>query len=373
MRATNNPTYRIPFLGLAILSLLAALWAGLIRIGWGIPNLDLNLPLAHGPLMISGFLGTLIALERAVALSPMVTGAFSKFLPYLGPALSGLGAVLLPTRIPELISQIMITLSGLFFVGVYVYIIKRHPTIYTQVMGLGALFWFLGNLLSILKVPRLDVDLWWAGFLVLTVTGERLELGKLFNLSRVVIYWFISGILLFTLGLGFISSIPMVGIRLIGSSLILLSTWLFRNDIARRTVRKTGVTRFSAICMLAGYFWLLIAGIVLVYFGRIAPGIIADLFLHTLFLGFIMSMIFGHAPIIFPAILNRPIQFQARFYYHLVLLHLSLTVRVIGDLLGNAAIRKWGGLLNVVAVSLFLILTALSLRKQSNKRTDAPI
>jgi hypothetical protein len=57
----------IPFIVLAILSLLFAMWAGLLRIGWALPSIP-NLALAHGPLMICGFLGVLIPLERAVAI-----------------------------------------------------------------------------------------------------------------------------------------------------------------------------------------------------------------------------------------------------------------------------------------------------------------
>ena len=73
----------LPFLFLAILGLLAALWAGLMRLGWQLPALTPSLALAHGPLMISGFLGTLITLERAVAMQ-------KKWM-YLPPLLSGLG------------------------------------------------------------------------------------------------------------------------------------------------------------------------------------------------------------------------------------------------------------------------------------------
>jgi hypothetical protein len=58
----------IPFLALAILALLFAMWAGLLRLGWALPTLP-TLALAHGPLMISGFLGVLIPLERAVAIN----------------------------------------------------------------------------------------------------------------------------------------------------------------------------------------------------------------------------------------------------------------------------------------------------------------
>jgi len=44
----------IPFIALALLALLVALWAGLARIGWLIPSFP-NLSVAHGPLMVSGF------------------------------------------------------------------------------------------------------------------------------------------------------------------------------------------------------------------------------------------------------------------------------------------------------------------------------
>jgi len=63
-----KPRIRFPLMGLGVLGLLAAMWAGLVRLGWGLPALRPGLPIAHGPLMISGFLGTLISLERAVAL-----------------------------------------------------------------------------------------------------------------------------------------------------------------------------------------------------------------------------------------------------------------------------------------------------------------
>jgi hypothetical protein len=49
------------------------------------------------------------------------------------------------------------------------------------------------------------------------------------------------------------------------------------------------------------------------------------------------------------------------FYAHLILLHLSLIMRVAGDLALNIPIRKWGGLLNEVAILLFLAVTIYSI------------
>jgi hypothetical protein len=69
-------------------------------------------------------------------------------------------------------------------------------------------------------------------------------------------------------------------------------------------------------------------------------------------------MIFGHAPVILPAILNRPPPYHPIFYAPLVLLHVSLLLRVVGDLVGWWSGRQWGGLLNATAVLLFLITLA---------------
>jgi len=79
--------------------------------------------------------------------------------------------------------------------------------------------------------------------------------------------------------------------------------------------------------------------------------------LHAFFLGFVFAMIFGHAPIIFPAVLRRPMPWRPAFYGHLLLLHLSLVLRVAGDLAAWPAGRRWGGLLNVAALLVFLVNT----------------
>ena len=68
----STPTYAgrrlLPLVALAALALLAALWAALARIGVDMPALPVPVVAEHGPLMVSGFLGTLVSLERAVAL-----------------------------------------------------------------------------------------------------------------------------------------------------------------------------------------------------------------------------------------------------------------------------------------------------------------
>ncbi|MBI1818883.1 MAG: hypothetical protein HYR81_00955 [Nitrospirae bacterium] len=79
--------------------------------------------------------------------------------------------------------------------------------------------------------------------------------------------------------------------------------------------------------------------------------------MHALFLGFAFSMIFGHAPIIFPAVTGLPISYHSRFYLHFILLQATLFLRIAGDLAGWTPGRQWGGLFNVFAVLLFLANT----------------
>src|SRR5690606_36486974 len=83
---------RFPALALAMLALLSAGWYGFVRLGWQIAIPRPEILAVHGPLMVSGFLGTLIAVERAVAMGRRVV--------YAVPLLTGLGALALLLGLP---------------------------------------------------------------------------------------------------------------------------------------------------------------------------------------------------------------------------------------------------------------------------------
>ena len=57
---------RVPMLFVGLLSMACGAWLGLVRLGWNLPLPWQDQLIAHGPLMVCGFLGTLISLERAV-------------------------------------------------------------------------------------------------------------------------------------------------------------------------------------------------------------------------------------------------------------------------------------------------------------------
>ena len=337
---------RFPLMVMAVVALLAALWGGLLRLGWDWPIMRPTLPVAHGPLMISGFLGTLIGLERAVAAGKRWT--------YAGPTLTGLGALALVVGLPGAVGASLMAVGSLALVVVFAFIVRRQPGLPEITMGVGALAWLVGNSLWLSGWPIFRVVGWWAGFLVLTIAGERLELSRFLPTSRAAQAVVVSGVGLFAAGLVLALSVFGLGARLSGLGLLVLTFWLLRYDIARRAVRKAGLTRFVAVSLLSGYLWLGVAGLLGLRFGGLAAGLHYDAWLHAIFLGFVFAMIFGHAPIIFPAVLGVAVPFRPAFYSHLALLHLSLVLRVVGDVAAWWPGRLWGGLLNVVAVLLFL-------------------
>src|SRR4029077_18283774 len=98
-------------------------------------------------------------------------------------------------------------------------------------------------------------------------------------------------------------------------------------DIARRTVAADGLGRYMALCLLLGYAWLAVSGLAWV---ATSLGFAArDVALHALGLGFIFSMMLGHAPVILPALARIKLLFGWWFYGPLTLLHASLAVRLV--------------------------------------------
>ncbi len=355
---TVMPVHPVRFvlLGLGLMALLAALWGGLERLGVVHAAFGPRLALAHGPLMVSGFLGTLIGLERAVAVGRRWA--------YLAPLLSAAGAVALMAGLPTRVGALAMVIAGLALLAAFAVILRRLTATFTLAMTLGALAWLIGNLVWLSDAPSVSRAVpWWMAFFVLTIGGERLELSRLLVLSARSRAWFVlaAGLVVAGLGVGLAWADP--GARLLGIGLVTLAWWLVRYDIARRTLRRGGLPRFIAVCLLAGYAWLAVSGLLLLGFGAPVAGPRYDAVLHSVLLGYVFGMVIAHAPVILPAVTGRPVPFRRFFYAHLGLLHLALLARVAGDLLpGLAELRRVGGTANVVAVVLFLAATVAAAR-----------
>jgi hypothetical protein len=121
------------------------------------------------------------------------------------------------------------------------------------------------------------------------------------------------------------------------------------------------VTRFIALCLLAGYAWLAVGGGAWLAFGAAAPALARDAMLHALFLGFVISMVYGHAPVILPAVLRIPLPYRRGFYLHLALLQAGLVARVVvGDILGYPEAWQVGGVLTVTSMLVFVVASVAS-------------
>jgi hypothetical protein len=130
-----------------------------------------------------------------------------------------------------------------------------------------------------------------------------------------------------------------------------------------------GVTRYIALSLLTGYAWLAVAGAAWLVTGTSMTVAAYDVRLHALFLGFVISMVFGHAPVIVPAVLRVPLPYTPAFYAHLALLHAGLLVRLVGgDVLGLPGAWSLGGILNVAAMLLFVGVSAAAAIREVLRR-----
>jgi len=323
------------FLIPAGLALLAGLDAALMLLGVPAPVSSDRLPEVHGMLLVFGFVGTLISLERSVALKHP--------LGFSAPALLGLGGLLLLSPVPTSVGKAVQLLGAVAMVAVYVPLWRRQRDdavlvqAFGAVLGVGALTLWLGGVPAPVLLP------WLVGFIVLTIGGERLELARIAMGQS-------AGQILLILSGGLVSSVvtsllwPSVGYPLLGLAILVLVGWLAVHDA------------------VAGATWLV--------GGPALEGARYDVVIHAVFLGFTLSMIMAHAPVILPAVLRRPLPYHPALIVPAVLLHLSLVLRLwAGDGLGVRLAWQAGGILNITALLLFIVVATWSAGTTS-RRTE---
>lgn len=346
---------RVVPLVVSVLFLLLALWAGFVRLGWNSAWLLSRFVPDHGAFMVCGFLGTLISLERSVALG--------RWWGYIPPFVTAIGSLDLAAGFPASAGKLLITLGSFGLALMFVFIIVKQSKLFTMTMGLGAGAWLAGNVFWFGGLAIPEMVHWWIGFLVLTIVGERLELNRFLAPSWHTKAVFIIGLGVFCVGLISASIVQVQGNQIAGIGMAALALWLVRYDVARFTIHQRGLPRFIALCLFGGYAWLGIGGLISLFAVPLEragspPYLVYDAMLHTIFLGFVFSMIFAHAPIVFPAVTGQRLAFRRVFYAPVLLLHLSLAWRIVGDLMGALWAHRWGGLVNGVALLMFLASNA---------------
>lgn len=330
-------------------ALLIGLNAGLQLLGADAPLKVDRFPQVHGMLLVLSFVGTVIALERSVALN--------RALGYASPALLGVAGLLMISPLDLWIGKTVLLAGTIAMALVYIPLWRRQydNVVLIQILGAVAAIAAAGLWL---RVPSIPVVLpFLVTFVVLTIAGERLELARIgIGSPKAEPLLLAAGFVL--LGATVATLLwPAVGYPLYGVALLALVGWLLGYDAARKLIRSTGLPRYIAACLLAGYGWLAVAGVVLALHDGPLTGPSYDVAVHAVFLGFTISMIMAHAPVILPAVLRKPLPYTSGFWLPAGLLHLSLVIRLaLGDGAGLHGAWVTGGVLNVISILLFAIL-----------------
>lgn len=347
----------IVFLPFFFISLIAGIVGGWYRMGWQIQIP--NAAAMHGFLMIGGFMGGVITLERMITMNKKWWLVFPGFC-----AIS----IILGLSGHQQFMAIGQTLAAIGMLLFYLIHMQKDNSAYWYVLALGASCWIFGNI-YVLMTNTIPFALpWWIGFILFTVLGERLELTRFLPVPQNSLYALYGMMFLFLLSLW----LPMHGIGrwLYVLSLACIVYWFAIHDMARRSIKKQGYSRYLGIGILTAYAWLFFHVLSVLLFLDHPFGY--DLYIHTFFLGFGFSMIWAHGPMILPAVLKlsfRP--FHPILWVFWGIFQLSLLLRVIGTTMDINMVRQFFSVLNGCSIiAIFIIMATLVRMRYSERRLN---
>lgn len=318
--------------------------------GWHSVSLPAAAVAEHGAFMTGSFLGTLIALERALALSQ---GGWV-FLPAWACAASML--LFLARATPWAYG--LLTVGGLGMALLFATLPKAHRSFSSSLMGIAAVLFALAWGLRTLQGGFAQVLPLLIGFFILTIVAERLELTRLIGQQKKALRWLVALSLL--LGAGIVTAALTQAGQLLGLSLGAMGIWLLRYDLAPRGLFRppSSLHRYTAVTLTLGYLWLMVT----MFFSLLGSFIsfFYDAFVHSFFVGFVFCMIFAHGILIFPVVLGRQGYAWGReLWLPLVLTLGGLIGRLWGDIIGNLALRLLWSWLSGVGILLYIVLVLL--------------
>jgi hypothetical protein len=323
--------------------------AGLARLGlgvaWGPPHAG-----DHGPLLVLGVFATVVAQERAAVLGT----AWGLAAP-LGTAAAATALLIGAPGGPWIA-----TAANVALIATNGAIARRRPTRTSWLLLAGSALLLLGTARWAAGDPVARVVPAWTGFFVLTITAERSRLSRRavpgvwpWRVLDALVALFVAAIVARLFGVR--AAGPVMGLAMAG-----VAAWQTRYDIAGGSADGAAdgapLPRYMAAGVRAGTFWLLAGGALLAWLDPPAGGPAYDAVLHAVFVGFVLSTGFAHAPGAVTTLAGRPVPFSPLFYAPLALLQASLMVRLAGDLAGDLPWRRAGGIGNAVAIALFAIV-----------------
>ena len=345
--ATPASRGRIALLALGGACLLVGLNAALLLLGVWAPVASDRLPDVHGMVMVLGFLGTLISLERAQAIGRPWA--------YLAPALLGAGGLTLASGSPLVLGQLLLVEGCLMFGAVYLALWRRAPLPLVAVQVVSVLPALLASALwLVVDIGPLIALL--AAFLVLTIAAERAELAQL-SMGRRAVPTLVGLASVLAVSAAASLAWPDAALRVFGATVLATAAWLARDDVARRMIHTDGLRRYNAAALLAGYFWLGAAGLTWLLAGVPEQHATYDIVIHATFLGFGVSMVMAHAPIILPAVLGRSLPYRPVSWVPLIALHVGMLARVVGVVGDWTPLWQAGSVLALTALLLFVVVS----------------
>ncbi len=331
------------------LSLVVALLSAIGRVGWQMPLPEMAA--RHGFLMVSGLFGTLISLERTLILQQR--GWLSI------PLLSAISVVLViaDVALPGFVAQV---LAALLLGALYVKQWFRYREVYFLGLILSAMAWMVSGLVLLLGNGFPAASIWYVLFLLFTIAAERLELSKFVGMPSwarpllLVLFILLLAVqgLPFHWGSGHLSGLLLAGIGF----------WLLQFDIVKINLKKSGFFYYTGSTLFGGYVWLMISGVLMAL--PLQTFYHYDAVLHSFFIGFTFSMLYAHAPIIFPALIgSRQKPFHKGLYLPVWFTHVLLLLRLYADYSSDWNLRKWVGLFQVLVMISFFVMFAILLFK----------
>ena len=314
----------------------------------------------HGLLMVFGFLGTVIALERAALMqSSRETSALWAF---VAPAASVAGVLLaliqvlaFPDSASRLSPALAWTIAMASLVVVYVLLWRRSPSSAVVIQGVGGLAGLIGIVLWGLGVSQWIVVPWWLLFLILTVVGERVGRARATFGNAPAHRVLVESILAFVvLAVTFVQ--PDLVYPFFGMALVVLMIDVLLHDTALKAISSEGQTKFTAAAMLTAYAWAIFAGILWVLYGPLQVGFPYDAVIHAVTIGFALSMVMAHAPIIVPIITGKAVPYSPLTWVVWGLLQGGLVLRIVASTHTLDWLWQAGGVVDIFAILAFVVL-----------------
>lgn len=333
------------FLFLIPVLLALAFYSALGRVGWALPIPEIAAK--HGFLMVSGLFATLISLERSLILKNKWWLSIPLF------STVSVVFVLWGREIPGFGLQLM---AALLLTALYVKQWRQYREVYFLGLCLSGIAWGMSAIVLLSGNSFAGASMWYILFLLFTIVAERLELSKFIASPKwaksllvvLLLLLFAAQAIPFHWGANYLSGIVMASI----------GYWLINFDIVKINLGKSGFFFYTGSTLFGGYIWLMLSGVLMAL--PLSAPYHYDAVLHSFFIGFAFSMLYAHAPIIFPALLKLRVKpFHKILYLPVFATHLLLLLRLYADYSLNWPLRKWLGLLQVVVMLFFFISFAI--------------